>query len=150
MKIGLDDHDVDLKKIKELYPEDLKGYDLLLLGSGIYAGKIHKSVVDLIKKTDEIPPKVAFFSTHASPEAYQHGFKAVKRKLEKTGSEIIGEWDCRGANLGIPKEMIEQRLANLPPDKREAAKKDQEELKNHPDPEDLAKAKRFAERLIQL
>lgn len=148
MKKGLAEEDVDLKKIKELSPEDLKDYDLLLLGSGIYAGKIHKSAVTLVKKADKIPPKVAFFCTHASPDAYQHGFKVVKRILAKIDSEVIGEWDCRGANLGVPEEIIEQRLANLPPEQREKAKKDQEELKSHPDEDDLANAEQFAEELI--
>lgn len=148
MKNGLTEEDVVLKQVKELFPEDLKGYDLLLLGSGIYAGKIHKSVADLVKKADVIRPKFAFFCTHASPDAYQNGFKVVKRQLAKKNAEIIGEWDCKGANLGVPKEVIEKRLASLPPEQREKAKKEQGELKNHPDKEDLAKAKQFTESLV--
>ncbi len=57
--------------------------------------------------------------------------------------------DCRGENIGLPKDMIQQRLASLPPEEREKAEEDQKMLKGHPNAEDLAKAKDFARSIVK-
>ncbi|TXT67245.1 MAG: Flavodoxin [Promethearchaeota archaeon] len=147
-KEALAEHEVDINPIAQQKPDELSDYDFLILGSGIYAGKIHKSVENLIKKAERLPPKVALFNTHSSISAYQHGFKRVKQRLEVLGAELIGEWDCRGENIGVPEQIIEQRLANLPPDERKKAEEDIEELKGRPNAEDLENAKTFAKSLL--
>lgn len=149
IKEALIEHDVDCKPVKETDSSEISDYDLLILGSGIYAGKVHKSVLDLIRKAEALPPKVALFSTHASVTGYQHGFKVVQKKIESIDSEIIAEWDCRGENLGLPKEMIQKRLASLPPEERKKAEEDQAQLKGRPNAEDLENAKKFAKSLIR-
>jgi len=146
MKEGMSDHDVALQKVKETDPAVLKNYDIVFLGSGIYAGKVDRSIVDLVKKTEEYPPKFVLFCTHASVDAYQNGFKMVKKKI--AGSTILGEWDCRGENLGMPKEAQEKMIANIPPEKQEQARKFNEALKGRPNAEDLESAKEYAKSII--
>ncbi|MHA1147949.1 MAG: flavodoxin family protein [Promethearchaeota archaeon] len=149
MKDALTNHEVELVKAKDMESENLKYYDIVALGSGIYAGKINKSILDLIKKAGNLPPKFILFNTHASPEHYQHSFKRVKKIIDNAGAEVIGEWDCRGDNIGLPKEMIEQRLASLPPEERKKAETSQKDLKGRPNEEDLKNAKEFITSIVK-
>lgn len=150
MKEALEDeHDVTMRKVTETDPAILQSYDIVFLGSGIYAGKIHKTVLDLIKNAETLPPKFVLFNTHASLTGYQGGFKMVKKQMEEANSEIIGEWDCRGENIGLPKEMIQQRMAGLPPDERKKAEDDLKALKGRPIAEDLAHARAFAKSIVK-
>ncbi len=149
IKNGLEGQHVDLKPIKEVEPSSLKEYDIIFLGSGIYASRVNKALPDLINAAQELPPNFAFFSTHASADSYQDGFKLVKRKLEKVKSKIISEFDCMGENIGIPEATIKSMLEKLPPEKRKEAEEFQKKLKGRPNDEDLEKATKFAQSIIK-
>ncbi|MHA1455425.1 MAG: flavodoxin family protein [Promethearchaeota archaeon] len=56
---GLEGEDVELLKIEDGDPSNLKNYDLVVLGSGIYGGKLNKKVIDFMKNVSEYPPKFA-------------------------------------------------------------------------------------------
>jgi len=63
---ALETHDSDLKSIGETKLEELKKYDILFLGSMIYAGKTHKSIKDLIlertiNRKTRINQRLSFF-----------------------------------------------------------------------------------------
>lgn len=120
----------------------------MFLGSGIYASRVNKSLVDLIKAATHLPPKFVFFNTHASKNAYQDGFRVVKEKIGDN-SEIIAEFDCSGDNIGIPQSMRKTMLERLPPEKRKAAEEHQQWLKGRPNAEDLDNAKQFATSLLE-
>ena len=98
---GCEGQEVEIKPIKEVDPSTLGDYDLVFLGSGIYASRVNKSLADLIVASTELPPKFVFFNTHASRKPYQDGFKVVKQKIEEK-SEIVAEFDCCGDNIGLP------------------------------------------------
>ncbi|NVM37830.1 MAG: hypothetical protein HWN81_19720, partial [Candidatus Lokiarchaeota archaeon] len=117
--------------------------------SGIYASRVDKSLSDLVSSADELPKKFVFFCTHASTNMYQDGFKVVKRKLAKIGSEIIAVFDCMGDNIGLPEANRKAMLENLPPDKRKQAEEQQKKLKGCPNDEDLENAKKFAQLIIR-
>ena len=61
---GLESETVELRKIEDAEPSILKNYDLVVLGSGIYGGKLNKKVIDFMKGVTEYPPKFAFFNTN--------------------------------------------------------------------------------------
>jgi flavodoxin len=145
---GCEGQEVEIKPIKEVDPSTLGDYDLVFLGSGIYASRVNKSLADLIGAATELPPKFVFFNTHASKKPYQDGFKVVKQKIEEK-SEIVAEFDCCGDNIGIPEAMRNSMLERLPPEKRKEAEEHQEWLKGRPNAEDLENAKQFALSLIQ-
>ncbi|MHA1986821.1 MAG: flavodoxin family protein [Promethearchaeota archaeon] len=145
---GCEGQEVEIKPIKELNPSTLSDYDLLFLGSGIYASRVNKSLADLIDAATELPPKIVFFNTHASKKPYQDGFKVVKSKIGES-SEIIAEFDCCGDNIGIPEAMRNSMLERLPPEKRKEAEEHQQWLKGRPNAEDLENAKQFALSLIR-
>ncbi len=145
---GCQGEDVDLKPIKEVDPSDLKNFDLVFLGSGIYASRVNKALSDLVAAAQELPLKFIFFSTHASKEAYQDGFKVVKKKIAES-SQIIDEFDCCGDNIGVPEAMRKAMLERLPEDKRKEAEEHQQWLKGRPNEEDLQNAKNFAQSVIK-
>jgi flavodoxin I len=146
---GLESETVELIKVEDADPSSLKNYDLVVLGSGIYGGKLNKKVIDFMKNVTEYPPKFAFFNTHQSATSYQKAFKRIRGKIEESGSEVIGEFDCIGENLGMPKETILGMLAKLPPEERKRQEAKLEQTKGHPDEQDLANAKSFGKSLIQ-
>jgi flavodoxin len=110
-----------LKKVDDVRPEDLAGYDRIGIGSGIYAGKYHRSLFRLIGKIPRLEKEVFLFSTAGGPdEKYE---KPLKELLISKGARVIGEFRCPGesAFLGFI-------CTN----------------KGHPDDEDLRKARTFA------
>ncbi|MFX1326653.1 MAG: flavodoxin family protein [Promethearchaeota archaeon] len=149
IKEGLEGKEVDLTPIENVNPSNLKAYDLVFLGSGIYASRVHKSLPDLVGSAPELPPKFVFFCTHASLTSYQDGFKLVKKALEKSNSSIVDSFDCMGDNIGIPEETRKMMLNRLPPEKRQEAEEHQNRLKGRPNAVDLENAKKFAQSLIE-
>ena len=146
---GLETETVELLKIEEEDPSNLKNYDLVVLGSGIYGGKLSKKVTDFMKEVTEYPTKFAFFNTHQSATSYQEAFKRIRTKLEENESKVIGEFDCVGENLGMPKETILGMLEKLPPEEKKRQEAILAKTVGHPDAQDLANAKAFGKSLIQ-
>ncbi|MBD3194030.1 MAG: hypothetical protein GF317_03175 [Candidatus Lokiarchaeota archaeon] len=142
-------HEAEIKSIKKLDHSSLKDYDLVFLGSGIYASRIHKSIIKVLKKIEQFPKKFAFFCTHASLEFYQKPFKKVMRILNKNNVDVIGEFDCVGENIGIPEEQQNAMLEKLPPDQKERAIQDKDKIKGHPDAADLVNAQAFASQVLK-
>jgi flavodoxin len=146
---GLKGEEVKLLKIEDIDPSTLKNYDLVVLGSGIYAGKIHKKVSDFMKNISEYPQKFAFFNTHQSPKAYQKAFSRLSKMIEENNSIVIGEFDCIGENIGIPKETTLKMLEKLPPVERKKQEKYLKMTKGRPNEQDLANAREFGESLLK-
>ena len=150
MKDGLTDHDVDIIPAKDVDPKTLNSYDIVFLGSGVYASRIDKSAVTLIKKAGpDLPAKFVYFCTHASLKLYQEPFKRITTIINEHNCEIIGEFDCVGENLGIPLDTQLAMLERLPEEQREKANKDRENIKGRPNKTDLENAKLFAITLIK-
>ena len=149
MAEGLSSEEVDINPVENTDPNSLKSYDLVLLGSGIYAAKVSNTILKLVKGAEELPQEFVLFCTHASVDHYQNGFKMVKKNIEKVGSKIISEWDCRGENLGMSEEQQKQMMDALPDEQRKKAEEDQKRLKGHPNAEDLENAKVFAQSLLK-
>jgi len=145
IKEGLIGENIDFLPVKDVDPSKLKSYDLVILGSGIYASRIDKSVLNLVKDANELPLKFAYFCTHASLEFYQKPFYRVTKILSANGCKIIGEFDCVGYNLGIPLEKRLKMLNQLPEEQRERAKEDMQKTKGRPNQQDLENAKKFGE-----
>ncbi|NVM16558.1 MAG: flavodoxin domain-containing protein [Candidatus Lokiarchaeota archaeon] len=146
---GLEGEDVELLKIEDTDPSILQNYDLVVLGSGIYGGKLNKKVIDFMKNVTKYPPNFAFFNTHQSATSYQKAFKRIRAKIEENQSKIIGEFDCIGENLGMPKETIFGMLEKLPLEERKRQEAKIEETVGHPNKQDLVNAKTFGKSLIQ-
>jgi len=150
MKDGLTDYDVDLIHVNDVDPTTLSSYEIVFLGSGVYASRIDKSILTMIKKAiPELPAKFVYFCTHASLKLYQEPFKRITNIIKKHNCEIVGEFDCIGENLGIPLDTQLAMLERLPEDQREKAKKDRVQNKGRPDEIDIENAKNFAISLVK-
>ena len=150
MKEGLTDYDVDLIHVNDVDPTTLSSYEIVFLGSGVYASRIDKSILTMIKKAiPELPAKFVYFCTHASLKLYQEPFKRITNIIKKHNCEIVGEFDCIGENLGISYDTQLAMLERLPEDQREKAKKDRVQNKGRPDEIDIENAKNFAISLVK-
>jgi flavodoxin len=146
---GLSGENIELISIKDLDPSILNSYDLVFLGSGVYASRVHKSILDLIKNAPKLPPKIVYFCTHASLKFYQKPFDKITKLLEKQDCSILGSFDCVGENLGMPKEKQIEMLNRLPLEQREKAKEEREKTIGRPNNEDLENAKEFAQSILK-
>ena len=149
IKNNLTAEEVDLKPINEMDPAGFGKYDLVFLGSGVYASRVHSSVVNLMKKITKFPTKFIYFCTHASLKLYQTPFAKITRILEKNNCTIIGEFDCVGENKVISLESQMQTINSLPAEERDKALNNLKLTEGRPNEEDIKKAKKFAESILQ-
>jgi flavodoxin len=91
--------DADLAQVKQADANMLEKYDLIGFGSGVYFGKHHASLLDLVDRLPAVRNKKAFiFSTSGLRKIpFVHNFdKPLKERLRRKGFNIIGEFSCRG------------------------------------------------------
>jgi len=89
----------ELIKSDEVDMTTLSKYDLIGFGSGIYYGKHHRNLFELINKLDNQKGRKAFILSTSGMKKVRffHEFdKPLKKKLLKKGFRIIGEFNCRG------------------------------------------------------
>jgi flavodoxin len=95
------DLNAQIKKPQEINPEELKHYDLVGFGSGIYGAKHHTSLLNLAEKVPKVVNKKAFiFSTAGitSKEKTKEDHSQLREKLQKRGYKIIDDFQCKGFN----------------------------------------------------
>lgn len=105
--------DAQIKTPQQVRPEELREYDLVGFGSGIYSEKHHPSLLDLADKLPQVTGKSAFiFSTNGVPAAvsgssgyispdpgqFRKNHLQLKEKLLSKGYTIAGEFSCAGFN----------------------------------------------------
>ena len=91
--------DAALLQVKQADANMLERYDLIGFGSGIYFGEHHESLLDFVDKLPMLKNKKAFiFSTSGLRKIrFIHDFdKPLRKKLQRKGFDIIGEFSCRG------------------------------------------------------
>lgn len=91
--------DADLLRVEQVDINMLAQYDLIGFGSGVYFGRFHKSLLELVDKLPILENKKAFiFSTSGLRKIpFIHDFaKPLKEKLQQQGFNIVGEFSCRG------------------------------------------------------
>ena len=88
-------------------PEGLADHDIIGFGSGVYNGRLHDELVELLNKTGEQANKKAFiFSTTGSSTYSAMAHERFKPLLEKKGFNIIGEFSCPGFDTALTAEGI--------------------------------------------
>ena len=151
IKEGLTEHEVDLLPVKKTDPESLGSYDLVFLGSGIYAFNASRKCLTLVKKAQKLPPNFAYFYTHESINNWPDAFKTINEINEKQNCQLLGEFECCGENLvALAKEQREAAQSRLSEEeRRELEENFQKYVKGHPDAHDLENAKKFAISIIE-
>ena len=90
-----------IKWPQEVNPKEVKKYDLVGFGSGIYGAKHHNSLLDLADKLPKVNKKKAFlFSTAGitGTQKVKDDHSPLRAKLESKGYIIIGDFGCKGFN----------------------------------------------------
>lgn len=111
---------------------DLPTYHLLGFGSGIYHGKHHDSLLQLVSELPVMQGKKAFiFSTSGLRKIpFFHAFhKPLRKKLRAKKFELVGDFSCRGYDT----YGFLQYLGGI--------------QKGRPNQKDITKARKFAESL---
>ena len=86
--------------IKDEKPPDVHGYDMLGIGSPVYAFKPPLNVCDYVGSLPDLEGKPAFvFLTHGT-----HRFNAadcIRRELVRKKAKEVGYFHCRGADFAL-------------------------------------------------
>lgn len=102
--------DAPVKPPWQVDPNELKKYDLIGFGSGIYDARHHQSLLELAGRLAQVNGKKAFiFSTDGTPRRFMKDKAALLKKmgsdhaalretLQVKGYEVIGEFNCAGYN----------------------------------------------------
>ncbi|MEM4598805.1 MAG: flavodoxin family protein [Candidatus Diapherotrites archaeon] len=122
LKAGLvEPKDVELGKLKE--------YGLIGLGSGIYALRHDRDILELANKIPKLKASFFIFSTSGTGGTNYH--KTLKKILESKGNKVIGEFACPGYDTF----SILKFFGGI--------------NKGRPNREDLEKAENFAKKLLK-
>jgi len=131
--------DAPVKTPQQVNPEELREYDLIGFGSGIYSAKNHESLLDLADKLPQVTDKKAFiFSTYGAPATFvgrefvENNHSQLREKLKVKGYSISGEFSCAGWNTN----SFLKYFGGL--------------NKGRPNAEDLKNVQEFAERIKRL
>lgn len=88
--------DAELLKPGEIDVNSLREYDLIGFGSGIYAGRHHKTLLGFVSGMPEMKDKKAFiFSTKGMGSTWLY-HRAIRKRLLSKGFSIAGEFSCKG------------------------------------------------------
>lgn len=85
----------DIIETKDLKISTLDKYDLIGFGSGIYNGKFHKNILNLIDKLPELNNKKAFIFSTSGVGRTKYNVP-IEKELKKRSFEIIGSFTCKG------------------------------------------------------
>jgi flavodoxin I len=142
-------NEVETKKLEEVNPENLSGYNLLFIGSPIHAGNLSGPVKDFLGRL-QTPSgtKLAGFLTHAGaayPDQIMSKFiEPFKTASEKNSLKYLGCFSCQGFLNPAIHEMV-KKGQNLTDEQWAERVK---EMTGHPDAEDLNKARVFTKEVL--
>jgi len=142
-------NEAELKKLEEISPGDVAGYDFLLIGSPLHASNLAEPVKEFLGGIQAgSGQKMAGFITHfapAYPDQAMDGFtEPMKAACKKKGIEYKGCFDCQGALVESLHEMVKKKQ-NLTDEQWAAMVK---QMTGRPNEEDEGKAKAFVKELL--
>jgi flavodoxin len=120
-----------LLNVEQAMTSGLSDYDLVGLGSGIYFGRHHHSLLEMVAAWKNAPEKVFLFSTAGLSILKWAQHSALRSAVRKKGARILGEFCCRGWDTVGPLRF----LGGI--------------NRKRPDESDLARAREFADRMLK-
>jgi flavodoxin len=124
--------DTELNTPLGIDPTMLSKYALVGFGSGIYFGKHHKTLLNLVDKLPQANDQKAYIISTSGQEGRSEKFhKPLREKLLAKGYSIIGEFNCPGYDTYALTKLVGGIK------------------KGHPNQRDLEKATAFAMELKQ-
>ena len=157
-EVSSKNHESTLKKLKKVKIEELEDYDLVFIGSPCHDSDLAKPALRFLKKIPDSPKyAIAGFYTHSTflPE----GDERIKKLSEKWSGKCIATFEDvkkeKNANFkgyfrcqGIPSPPIEQFIHKTIIKDDEEWADFIEEVKKHPNENDIEDAKKFAQDIL--
>jgi flavodoxin len=85
---------------------DGRAYDLIGFGSGIYFGRHHVSLRNLVREMPSLPSRAFVFSTAGIASLAPIWHKSLVRRLRRRGCEIVGQFCCPGWDTVGPLKLF--------------------------------------------
>ena len=151
-------HEVHLKKIEGINPDILDDYNLVFMGSACHDADLAQPTKQFLEGISQSPPyKLAGFVTHATytheggnreRELYEEWagrcIKSFNQVSQEKNIEFLGYFSCQGAPTPEIAEFIHRVIVT----DEDEWNKYKEELKKHPNEEDIQGAKEFAHNVL--
>lgn len=100
-------------KAEEVSPKDFEKYDIIGFGSGVYNGRLHDELSEILNKLLQQNDKKTFiFSTTGSKTYSALAHDRFRPLLKEKGFRIIGEFSCLGFDTALTKEGINKGRPN--------------------------------------
>jgi flavodoxin len=142
-------HNAEVKKLNDVDPGSLGEYDQVFIGSPINAGKIVKEVSDFLDRLPRLPKsKLAGFITHAAPAYPKQTIDDMTQPFadvcKAKDMEYNGCFSCQGYLADFMHEAVQkmQKASD------EEWQKKVEQMTGHPNAEDEADARVFANSVL--
>ncbi|MCM2287268.1 MAG: flavodoxin [Desulfobacula sp.] len=138
-----------LKKLEDVTPEDMAGYDFIFLGSPLHSGSLAAPVKECLGRIQSCSgQKMAAFITHfapAYPEQDMDGFtEPIKTACKANGIEYCGCFDCQGFLTESLHEAVQKKMNLTDGQWADMVK----QMTGRPNPEDEEKAVAFAKKVL--
>ena len=98
----------DVVQPEEVRPAEVPGYDLIGIGSGIYAMTFHPRVWRFARSLPRSPGKPVFlFATSGGGELWwRPAAAAMAALLRSKGYRVVGTFSCRGWDTWLPLRLV--------------------------------------------
>jgi len=142
-------NEAELKKLEAVSPDNVAGYDFILIGSPLHASNLAGPVKEFLGGIQAgSGQKMAAFITHfapAYPDQAMDGFtEPIKTACKEKGIEYKGCFDCQGALTESLHDMVKKKLNSTDEQWEDMVK----QMTGRPNEEDEGKAKTFVKELL--
>ena len=142
-------NEADLKKLEEITPAEVAGYDVVFIGSPLHSGSLVAPVKECLSVIQESSgQKMAGFITHMAPAYPEQDMEAfadpIKTACKEKGIEYVGCFDCQGFLAEAMHAAVQKKLNMSDEQWAEMVK----QMTGHPDDEDVANAKACAKEVL--
>ena len=100
-------------KAEDVSPKDFEKYDIIGFGSGVYNGRLHDELSEILNKLPQQNGKKSFiFSTTGSKTYSTLAHDRFRPLLKENGFRIIGEFSCLGFDTALTEEAVNKGRPN--------------------------------------
>ena len=138
-------NEADLKKLEDITPGDVAGYDFIFIGSPLHSGSLAAPVKECLGVLQASSgQKMAGFITHMAPAYPDQDMETftepIKAACKEKGIEYVGCFDCQGALAESMHKAVQKKL-NLSDEQWADMVR---QMTGRPNDEDVANAKACA------